>query len=302
MEKRTLHHTDLTVSKLCMGTANFGTVLSQSQVNEHLDLFWEHGGNFLDTAHVYSNWIPGETSRSEKMIGRWMKHHNRSDVILCTKGGHYDFGDEKTSRITPKQLAIDLEESLNCLQTEYIDVYMLHRDNPTLPVDEIMDCLNDFAQGGRIRYLACSNWSAARTAKANAYARKSGKRGFVINQLMWSMASINPAALPEDYIVMDEEMLRFGLESGMNFMCFSALAKGYFTRRYAGKPISDELHKTYGNAFNDQQIQKLLSLPNSTMVTHECLRFFDRQPVAAIPVVAFSGKDQLLECMNAFKA
>ena len=301
MEKRSLYGTDLAVSKLCMGTVNFGTTLTQEQAHAHLDCFMEHGGNFLDTAHVYNNWIPGETSRSEKMIGRWLKHQNRRDVILCTKGGHFDLAKPEISRVTPEQLRIDLAESLDDLQTDYIDLYMLHRDNPDLPVSEIMDCLDEFVQNGRVRYLACSNWTAARTAQANAYAQRTGKHVFVVNQLMWSMAVINKNAIPSDYVVIDDDMLRLGRETGLNFMCFTALAKGYFSRRYAGKPLSDGLRSTYDNAMNEQQFEYLRGLESSEAVTHACLRYFDEQDVTAIPIVSCSSMEQLMECMRAFE-
>ncbi|MBR2942318.1 MAG: aldo/keto reductase [Clostridia bacterium] len=300
MEKRVLHGTDLNVSKLCMGTVNFGTTLTQEQSFAHLDRFMEHGGNFLDTAHVYSNWIPGETSRSEKIIGRWLKRQRRSDVILCTKGGHFDFTKPEISRVTPEQIRMDLCESLEYLQTDYIDLYMLHRDNPALPVGEIMDCLDEFVKDGRVRYLACSNWSAARTAEANVYARRTGKHVFVVNELMWSMAVINKDAIPSDYVVIDEEMLRIGRETGLNFMCFTALAKGYFTRRFAGKPLSEELHRTYDHPRNEQQFDLLRGLANCEAVTNRCLRYFDEQDVTAIPIVSCSSMEQLMECIRAF--
>lgn len=301
MEKCTLHGTDLTVSKLCMGTVNFGITLSQDQAHAHLNRFMEHGGNFLDTAHVYNDWIPGEISRSEKIIGRWLKHQNRRDVILCTKGGHFDFAKPEITRVTPEQIRIDLAESLDYLQTDYIDLYMLHRDNPALPVSEIMDCLSEFVQRGQVRYLACSNWSAARTAEANAYAKRTGKPIFIVNELMWSMASINQNAIPSDYVVIDDDMLRLGRETGLNFMCFTALAKGYFTRRFAGKPLSDELHRTYDNAINEQQFELMRSLESSEAVTHRCLRYFDEQDVTAIPIVSCSSMEQLMECIRAFE-
>lgn len=301
MEKRTLHGTDLTVSKLCMGTANFGTTLTQDQAHAHLDYFIAHDGNLLDTAHVYSNWIPGETSRSEKIIGRWLKHQNRRDVILCTKGGHFDFAAQEISRVTPDQIRIDLLESLDALQTDYIDLYMLHRDNPALPVSEIMDCLNEFVEGGHVRYLACSNWSSARTAEANDYAKRTGKSIFVVNELMWSMARINKDAIPSDYVVIDDAMMRLGRETGLNFMCFTALAKGYFARRLAGKPLSDELHRTYDNAYNDQLFDLMRSLENSEAVTRRCLRYFDELDVTAIPIVSCSSIDQLAQCIRAFE-
>ena len=300
MQTVQLHGTDLTVSRLCMGTVNFGTALDQCQVDTHLRRFIELGGNFVDTAHVYSDWIPGEKSRSEKKLGSWIERNGREDLIICTKGGHYDFDAPDVSRVTPEQLIRDLKESLEYLQTDYIDIYMLHRDNPELPVGEIMDCLNTFVQEGRVRYLACSNWTARRTAEANEYAEKKGKAPFVVNELLWSMAEPNREALPSSYVVMDEEMMRLGQESHLNFMCFSALAKGYFTRRFSGKPISEELHRTYDNIRNEQLMEKLLTLDQPRDVTYASLRFFTKQPVTAVPIVTFSTLDQLTECAQAF--
>lgn len=300
MKTVSLHGTDLTVSRLCMGAVNFGTALSQQQVNRHLDRFIELGGNFVDTAHVYSDWIPGEKSRSEKAIGRWLNSRRREDIVLCTKGGHFSFDARDVSRVTPEQLTIDLNESLENLQTDHVDLYMLHRDNPALPVSTIMDCLDGFVQEGKVRYLACSNWSAQRTAEANAYAATHGKAPFVVNELLWSMACPNREALPSDYIVMDDDMMKLGVESQLNFMCFSALAKGYFTRRFANRPLSDEHHRTYDNEANDRRFETLRHLESAEAVTHASLRYFEQQPVTAVPIVSFSSLDQLEECARAF--
>ena len=296
-----LQGTGLTVSRLCMGTVNFGAALNQQQVSAHLDAFTAHGGNLIDTAHVYSNWLPGESSRSEKAIGRWLKEHRREDVILCTKGGHFDLQTPEISRVTPENLRQDLEESLRCLQTDCIDIYMLHRDNPALPVEVIMDCLADFVVEGKVRCLACSNWTADRTARANAYAAAHSKPGFVINELMWSMARINRETLPADYVTMDDAMMALGRETGLSFMAFTALAKGYFTRRCRGDPLPEGLRRTYDNPDNDALFRELQSLGSAAEVTRASLRYFARQNVTAIPIVSCSGMAQLEECMSAFE-
>ncbi len=300
MKLHDLAGSDLTVSALSMGTVNFGSKISEEQAFAHLDRYAELGGNLLDTAHVYSDWLPGERSRSERIIGQWMKSRRPENMVVCTKGGHFDLDTPQVSRVTPEALKCDLEESLDCLQRDCIDLYMLHRDNAALPVDEIMDCLDDFVRSGRVRYLACSNWTAERIAQANAYARKEGKAPFIVDELMWSMAAINRAGIPDDYVVMDEETLRLGQESGMSFMCYSSLAHGYFTRRYAGLPLSDSLRRTYDNPHNELLFARMKSLPDRAAVTRESLRFFSRQSVTAIPIVSFSSLEQLEECMRAF--
>lgn len=300
MEMRTLSGSDLTVSALSMGAVNFGSKISQEQAFAHMDRYAELGGNFLDTAHVYSDWIPGEKSRSEKIIGRWMKSRRPDNMVICTKGGHFSLDTPQISRVTPEELKRDLEESLDCLQTDCIDLYMLHRDHPTLPADEIMDCLDDFVRSGRVRYLACSNWTPRRISQANIYARTQGKSPFIVNELMWSMAEINREGIPEDYVVMDDDALGLSQEFDMSFMCYSSLAHGYFTRRYAGLPIADSLRRTYDNPHNEQLFAQLQALPDRAAVTRESLRFFSRQGVTTIPIVSFSSLEQLEECMRAF--
>ena len=300
MERRALSGSDLNVSALSMGTVNFGSKISEKQAFAHMDRYAELGGNLLDTAHVYSDWIPGERSRSERIIGRWLKSRRPADMVICTKGGHFCLDTPQISRVTPEDLKRDLAESLDCLQTDCIDLYMLHRDNTALPVDEIMDCLDDFVRSGHVRYLACSNWTAERIAQANAYAKAHGRAPFIVDELMWSMAAVNRVAIPEDYVVMDEETLQLGQESDMSFMCYSSLAHGYFTRRHAGLPLADNLHRTYDNPHNEQLFAQLQTLPDRAAVTRESLRYFSRQSVTAIPIVSFSSLEQLEECMRAF--
>lgn len=300
MERYTLSGSDLTVSALSMGTVGFGAKITEEQAFAQLDRYVELGGNLLDTAHVYSNWIPGEMSRSERIIGRWMKSRQPENVRICTKGGHFDLNAPQISRVTPEALRQDLEESMDCLQTDCIDLYMLHRDHPVLPVDELMDCLDEFVRSGRVRYLACSNWQLQRIEQANAYARAYGRHAFIVNELMWSMASVNRAGIPDDYVVMDDDTLRLGREGGMSFMCYSSLAHGYFTRRYAGLPMGESLHRMYDNEHNERLFAKLQELPDRSAVTRESLRYFRRHGVTAIPIVSFTSIEQLEECMNAF--
>ncbi len=291
--------TDLTVSRIGMGGTIFGTPkLPQEQAEDHIDAFLDMGGNLIDTAHVYSDWIPGETSRSEKTIGRWLARHRRSDIVLCTKGGHFDLQSSAVSRVTPEALRKDLSESLEYLRTDYVDIYMLHRDNPSLGVDVIMECLAELVAEGYVKYLACSNWTAERHRQANEYAGTHGLPGFVVNELMWSMAKPNVSALPKDYVVMDDEMMAFGKREGICFFCFSSLAKGYFTRRYQGLPVHDE--KIYANDENEAMMAELEKMPTAADVTRASLRFFVRPDVTAIPLVTFSNMEQLKECCSAF--
>ena len=300
MEKVLFPGTDLEVSRLCLGTVNYGVTLDQSGVNAQLEAFLSMGGNFVDTAHVYSNWLPGETSRSEKMVGKALKAFDRKQVIVSTKGAHFDFAKPEINRVTPENIVEDLDESLEHLDTDYVDLYFLHRDNTAVPVGELLDCLDEQVQKGRIRWIGCSNWTLDRVKEAAAYSQRTGKARFAVNQLMWSLAKINRAGIPADYVLMDQETMAFSAENAMGIMCYTSLAKGYFTKRWKGMDPGVDLTKVYQNPENDRIFEEIRPLPNAEAVTRHCLRYFVDQPVAAVPIVSCNNADQLAECRAAF--
>ena len=135
-----LDGTDIKVSKLALGTDSMGEPMTEETSREVLDSFTEAGGTLIDTALSYNDWAPGEKSRSEKIIGRWLKaRSNRHDLIISTKGGHPPMGHMDISRLSEKEIMSDIEQSLSNLGTDYVDIYFLHRDNENLPVAPIME-------------------------------------------------------------------------------------------------------------------------------------------------------------------
>ena len=300
IEKVVFPGTDLEVSRLCLGTVNYGVTLDQSEVNAQLEAFFSLGGNFLDTAHVYSNWLPGETSRSEKMVGKALKAFDRKQVIVSTKGAHFDFAKPEISRVAPENIIKDLGESLDHLDTDYVDLYFLHRDNTAVPVGELIDCLDEQVQKGRIRWIGCSNWTLERVKEAADYSRRTGKARFAVNQLMWSLAKINRSGIPDDYVLMDEKTMAFSAENAMGIMSYTSLAKGYFTKRWKGMTLGTDLTKVYQNPENDRIFEEIRALPDAEAVTRHCLRYFVDQPVVTVPIVSCNHAEQLAECCAAF--
>lgn len=295
-----LPRTDLTVSRLCLGAVNFGAPVPQGDVEAMLDAFLEQGGNFVDTAHVYSDWRIGPRSKSEKMLGKALRRIDRKRLVISTKGGHYNLLRPSVSRVTPKDIVHDLDESLEFLGTDYVDLYFLHRDNEQIPVGELMDCLEEQRRLGKIRHLGCSNWTLPRVKEARMYADKAGIPGFAVNQVMWSLAQINPGSVPADLVLMDEETRRYSAESDMGVMCYTALAKGYFTKRFRGDSLKKSLTDVYANPANDETYTRLAALGDPVRITQACLRFFEDQPLTAIPIVSCGGLEQLSDCMGAF--
>src|SRR5215218_9277291 len=130
MDKRLLPHTQLMVSPICLGAVNFGVPLSQSDSFALLDAFFDQGGNFLDTARVYSEWRPGGANASESTLGAWMRQRGRRDsMVVATKGAHPDLKAMHIPRLSQADIQADIEASLKYLQTDVIDLYWLHRDD-----------------------------------------------------------------------------------------------------------------------------------------------------------------------------
>ena len=154
---------DLHPSPICLGTADLGSAVNRSDSFALLDAYLDLGGNFLDTAKVYADWLPGERSTSEKLLGEWMRlRRNRQRIVLATKGAHPDLATMHLPRLSRAEIEADLHASLRHLQTDIIDLYWLHRDDPARPVEDILATLQDAVRAGKIRYFGCSNWRVER--------------------------------------------------------------------------------------------------------------------------------------------
>jgi predicted oxidoreductase len=223
MKRVLLNNTDLYVSPLSIGTVNYGSSIDSKDAKAQLDRFVELGGNFIDTAHVYGDWVPGPRGRSEKVIGEWLKETGlRKDVVISTKGAHPDISDTSISRVNPEAIEKDLNESLERLNTDYTDLYFLHRDNPDVPVGEVLDALEEARIAGKIRYYGCSNWSISRISEASEYARKQNISGFVCNQLMWSLADVNYNGIEDKTLVlMDRDTYEHHKKTCLTFLMIS---------------------------------------------------------------------------------
>jgi aryl-alcohol dehydrogenase-like predicted oxidoreductase len=144
-----------------------------------LDFFFERGGNCIDTAWVY------RLGDAEKCVGAWIeKRAIRDQTVLIGKGA-------ATVHCTPELVTTQLLESLERLRTDYVDIYLMHRDNPNVPVGEFVECLNEHHRLGRIRAFGGSNWTTGRLAEANAYARAHDLRGFAASSPNLSLAVWN---------------------------------------------------------------------------------------------------------------
>jgi aryl-alcohol dehydrogenase-like predicted oxidoreductase len=207
------------LSRLALGTLGFSTA-TRDRDSAVLDAFVEAGGTAIDTAHVY------EDGDAERALGQWLRDRPgvREEVVVVTKGAHPD-GERR--RVTPADIAADLRDSLERLGGP-IDLYLLHRDDPAVGVDEIVDALDAHRRAGEIRAFGVSNWTLRRIDEANAYAAARGVPGICCNSPHLSLAVQNEAPWPGCLSACDAGSRDWHARTGMPLLAWSAQAAGYF--------------------------------------------------------------------------
>jgi aryl-alcohol dehydrogenase-like predicted oxidoreductase len=295
-------HTDLSVFPLCLGTADFGSLMDRKSSFALLDAYVGNGGNFLDTAKVYADWRPGELSVSEKTLGLWMnERRNRDRIVLATKGAHPDLrSSTQTPRVTPADIELDITGSLTNLRTDRIDLYWLHRDDLSRPVAEIIETLSDQVRTGRIRWFGCSNWRTPRIKAANEYAAKHGLQGFVANQMLWNLAVPDPNPIDPTTAAMDDEMWKYHRQTGLTAIPYSATACGFFHKleQAALGQSGAEQRCSPENRKRFERARQLMAKTGFSM-TQVVLGYLLSQSFMTIPIIGPHSAGRLLDSLTA---
>lgn len=307
MQYCVLPGTELSVSRIALGTDVYGTQVAEEDAYLLLDQYKDMGGTVIDTAHIYADWLSEEKHLSEKTIGKWLRRSGkRSELVIATKGGHPPLGQMHVSRLSRTELEQDVQESLYCLGVDTIDLYWLHRDDPRVPVGEILETLQDIARTGKIRYYGASNWSATRLAEAEAYAKQHGMRGFVASQIKWSLARSNPGAVGDETLVeMDAKQHEWYRASSLPVFAFASQAKGFFSKlREKEGEIAWPPGKAgcrYGNERNLAVWRSLQALEQQSgeSIAALVLAWLLQQDILTIPIVGCKTKQQLQESLAA---
>lgn len=301
----TIPGTDLHPFSICLGTGDLGSTVDRENSFKLYDAYVERGGNFLDTAKVYADWLPGERSVSEKTIGRWMKlRGNRDKLIIGTKGAHPDLANMHIPRLSRQEIEFDLNASLKHLGTDYVDLYWLHRDDPQHPVEDILETLNAQVKEGKVRYFGCSNWRVSCLKAAQEYAKEHGLQGFVADQPLWNLAVIDYQLIGDPTIVvMDKELKEYHQQSGLAAIPFSATANGFFNKMEKGalNNLSPLQQKMYGSPENIHRFERAskLATESSCSITQVVLSYLLSQPFVTIPIIGPKRRDQLHESLSA---
>ena len=307
-------NTDLVISPMGMGTVDAGVTWGKdaASADAMFGTFVEAGGNLIDCAHVYSDWamVDGihEVARCERVTGQWMKRNkNRHDIILTSKGGHPVYTnvnhDLHINRCSKADMIGDLEGSLEILGTDYIDIYFYHRDDPRIPVEEMVETMEDFVKQGKIRYWAVSNWTAERQKAALAYARKMGYRGPIADQSLLNLGAkyMNPLA--------DDTMLAckgdiYDLhveEKDILMMPFMGNASGFF-HIYAAKGVEGVKNSPYCTPKNLQMAERVVELAKryNCAITNVVLGYFSQEKFPCVPLYGPFNEESIKEAARTF--
>lgn len=291
-----------TVSELCLGTGGYGTSIVAEQAWSIMDRFLELGGTFLDTAHVYGAWEPGRGGASERVIGDWLCERGcRRDVVLGTKGGHPALTEMEISRLRPGDIATDLHESLERLRSDDIDIYWLHRDDPSIPVGEIVDALNEHLAAGLVHSIGCSNWTTDRLAAANRWAAANGKVGFCASQIGYSLARANTGSGGyAGMLYVDEETHASHRRTEIPVVAYSSQAGGFFSGKYAADddPASVRNRGVVLNYYSAENFQRLeraqeLAAAHGRTANEVNLAYLRSQPFQVVPIVGSRSAAQV---------
>jgi len=223
MEKRKLGGSDLEVAPIAFGGNVFGWTIEEQTSIDILDQFVADGFNLIDTADVYSRWNPGnQGGESETIIGNWMKsRNNRQQIVISTKVGG-DMGSDRKG-LSKDYIVTAVEASLKRLQTDYIDLYFSHFDDPATPVEETLEAYDQLIKAGKVRWIGASNFSAARLKEALDASKNEGLPKYQVYQPEYNL--YNREKYEQEY----EQLI---LDNQLGVINYYALASGFLSGKY----------------------------------------------------------------------
>jgi len=252
-----------------------------------------------------------ERSASEKFLGKYMKERGcRADMRISTKGAHPDpvYGENfmEFSRVRPECIQYDLDRSLENLGTDYIDFYWLHRDEPGVPVSELIDVLEKNRKAGKILAYGASNWTTQRIAEANEYAKASGAAGFFGSQIQYSY--MHTLDMPDKTLVfMDEKRdTDFYTQWNAPLFCFTSLASGYMSKYLAGMDLTGHpFENTYRTAYdfeiNHRRAQRAAKVAEAHGVDPETvgLAYLLSRPFPTVTLMQSDSRERIAAILSA---
>lgn len=301
MDYRKLGRTGLKVSELCLGTMQFGWTTDEANSREVMEAFLTAGGNFIDTADIYTTWGPRGLlagGEAEEIIGRWMKERgNRSDLVVATKVRGRMSDGPNGDGLSRRRVIECCEASLRRLQTDFIDLYQCHWVDLDTPIDETLSALDDLVSAGKVRYLGASNYPAWRLMEALWQSDKHGYARFVSYQPQYSLM---------ERAGFEIEAMPLCKHHGLAVIPYSPLACGFLSGKYRrGVPVESiraaEVRELYAHERGFAVIDELdrIARAHGKSIAQTALAWMLTNPVITAPIVGANTVAQLQDALGA---
>jgi aryl-alcohol dehydrogenase-like predicted oxidoreductase len=294
MDYRHLGKTGLRVSELCLGAMTFGRETSETDSFRIMDRFVEAGGNFIDTADVYTRGV------SEEIVGKWLRTQRRDDLVIATKV-RFSMGEGPNDvGVSRKHIMAGVEASLRRLGTDYIDLYQVHAWDPKTPLEETLSTLNDLVRRGYVRYIGASNYRGWQLQKAIDLCKQNGWESFVCLQPQYNLLTratefeLIPVCLNEGIGVIPWSPLRGGWLSGKFHRSLSAPPEGTRVAE-AEKRGWGESWSNYNNEFTWNIIDELFAVADEAGKTpaQTAINWLLQKPGVSAPIIGARTMEQL---------
>ena len=287
-----LGQTDLQVHPLCLGGNVFGWSANAEQSFEVLTAYESAGGNFIDTADMYSRWHTGNVGgESETIIGDWMRSRsNRSEIVVATKVAKLG----TRPGLSAANIAAAAEDSLRRLGTDYIDIYYAHHDDESVPLEESLTAFNQLVVAGKVRYLAASNYTAARLEEALKISRDLGMSEYLLLQPNYN------AIVRDEY---EGALLATAVKENIPVLPYFSLAAGFLTGKYQpGVTVDSVRADDMPDYMTDRGWAILKALTEiaeeeNTSIASVALGWLRAQPGVVTPIASARTPEQLAEIL-----
>ena len=286
--------TELEVFPLCFGGNVFGWTANQQDSFAVLDAYVAAGGNFVDTADVYSGLPGGFGEDSEEILGAWLAARgNRDRVLVATKVA------KKASRpgLAAENIRLAAEESLQRLKTDRIDLYYAHHDDENVPLEETLGAFDELVKQGKVRYIAASNYSAPRLTEALTISRKGGLAEYVATQPMYSL--MERGYETDEAAVVGQE--------GLACFPYLSLAGGFLSGKYRAGPV-DSPRAGYVGGYMDEprgpatlEVLEKVATDRGTSMTAVALAWLAAQPTVTAPIASARNVEQFEQLLPALE-
>lgn len=294
---RKLGRTGLKVSAICLGTMQWGWTADEKTAFEVMDGFVSVGGNFLDTADIYSRWVEGNPGGvSEEVIGRWLKErNNRQQVVIATKARGPMGEGPNDQGLSRRHLLEAADASLRRLQTDYIDLYQTHYPDDDTPIDETLRALDDLVRAGKVRYIGASNYKAWELMESLWSADTHGTVRYDSLQPKYNLVSRSE---------FERELKNVCEKYQIGVIPYSPLAAGFLTGKYDRDRMTDSKRAdAVKHSFATEQGWRILDVvrevasETGSAPTAVSLAWLLAQPSVTAPIIGANSVQQLQDSL-----